>query len=552
VTDNEQIPVLIVGAGPVGLATAYVLGKHGVRSTICDQFGGINPHPRAHVVNTRSMELLRSWGIYDAVIEDSVDLNCGLSFVWKHTVAGEEFGRIDLSDALPEHLSRRLGASPVTIASCAQDRVQQRLLDAVRAQGMTTVRYGTKVVEVEDLGDAVHVVVEADGEPERLTARYVVAAEGASGTIRKNLGIDIEGIPEFGRQINIYFHADLTRWTDNDSALLFWVLNTACPGVIIRMGGNRWTFNVGFDPSTESVADYTIERCVDLIRGGVGDPDLDVEVRSVGTWILGASTAKQYRKGRVFLAGDAAHQFPPTGGLGMNTGLVDADNLAWKLAAVINGWSSETLLDTYESERRPVALANAESSIANALKMADAGIGPNTIDIASKLESTDPEVARAERERLSASIPLQRPHFDYLELEIGYIYGDATDSDSVDVITRPVLGARLPHAWIARNGVAISTLDLVMPGFILLAGRDGGNWVDTLEEACAGVPCQSFILGRDIACEGDRLLGMTDRGAILVRPDGHIAWQADELSESAVLQLRTTMELLRTAQDLAS
>ncbi|WP_207954613.1 FAD-dependent monooxygenase [Saccharopolyspora elongata] len=547
--------MLIVGAGPVGLATAYVLGRHGIRSIVCDQYDGINPHPRAHVVNTRSMELLRSWGIYDGIIEDAVDLNCGLSFVWKHTVAGEEFGRIDLADSPPEHVARRLGASPVTIGSCAQDRVQQRLLDAVYEQGMATVRFGTRVAGVEDLGASVAVAVEICGETERLSADYVVAAEGAAGSIRHGLGIEVEGIPEFGRQINVYFHADLSEWADKDPALLFWVLNTACPGVIIRMGGNRWTFNFGFDPARETVADYTPARCVELIRSAVGAPDLEVDVRTIGTWILGASTARQYRKGRIFLAGDAAHQFPPTGGLGMNTGLVDADNLGWKLAAVIQEWAAEDLLDTYESERRPVAVANAQSSIDNAVKLAGSGIGigSNTLEVAARLESSDPAIAAAERMRLGASVPEQRPHFDHLELEIGYVYGASDETKpSDDPITVAVPGGRLPHGWVTRNGVRMSILDLIIPGFTLLAGRDGAAWADAWARVAAGVPSQALVVGRDFMFEGPELCGIPDTGAVLVRPDGHIAWRSAKLSATAAVELATALRTACGAAEFAS
>ncbi|MEV0342538.1 FAD-dependent monooxygenase [Nocardia sp. NPDC050713] len=541
--NDGHIPVLIVGAGPVGLATAYVLGRHGVRSVVCDQFDDINPHPRAHVVNTRSMELLRLWGVYDEIIADAVDLNCGLSFVWKHTVAGEEFGRIDLADAPVEHLARRLGASPVTVGSCAQDRVQRRLLEAVYRQGMAEVRYGTRVTAVQDLGDSVDVRVETREGEERFGAGYVVAADGASGRIRRGLGIEIEGVPEFGHLINVYFHADLSRWSDKDPALLFWVLNTACPGVFIRMGGDRWTFHLEYDPTRESVADYTAQRCADLIRSGIGAPDLDVDVRSVGTWTLGASTARQYRKGRIFLAGDAAHRFPPTGGLGMNTGLVDADNLGWKLAAVIDGWASETLLDTYESERRPIAVANAESSITNAVKMADAGIGPNTLDMAARLESGDAAVAAAERKRLAESVPAQRPHFDYLELEIGYVYGVGCPSETqADPLTVAVPGGRLPHAWIDRGGVTISTHDLLIPGFTLITGPDGAVWAAALAEIDTDVPIHACVPGRDFEVTAPGLCGIPHDGAILVRPDGHIAWRAEGLSTKPVRDLWAALD----------
>ncbi|MEE6169667.1 MULTISPECIES: FAD-dependent monooxygenase [unclassified Mycolicibacterium] len=526
-------PVIIIGAGPTGLATAYVLGRYGVRSIVCDQHDGVNPHPRAHVVNTRSMELLRNWGIHDEVMTDAIGFHTGISILWKHTIAGEEFGRIELADAPPEVLARRLDASPVTIGSCAQDRVQERLLAAVRASGMTEVRYRTKVTGIEDRGDEVAVQVESDGNRETLTATYLVNAEGAAGKLRNSLDIDVEGVPEFGQQINMYFHADLSKWTDQESELLFWVLNTGCPGVFIRLGENRWTFHTGYDPDQSTVADYTPDRCRDLIRAAVGAPDLEIDMHSVGTWVLGASTAVQYRKGRIFLVGDAAHQFPPTGGLGMNTGLVDADNLGWKLAAVLQGWAAESLLDTYEAERRPVALANAESSLLNAMKMADAGIGPNTMAVAAKLESSDPEVAAAERVRMAAAVPQQRPQFDYLELELGYVYGVKPGCSDTDPITTPVVGGRIPHRWLSQGGNRISTLDLIGAGFVLFAGPDGAAWVDGLHGRQLQIPLQAYLLGRDLVPLEGQPSGREGDWAILVRPDGHIAWLGRNPAEDA-------------------
>jgi len=541
--------VVIIGAGPAGLAAAYVLGRHGVRTIVCDQHDGINPHPRAHVINARSMELLRNWGIADHISIEAIHLHDGISIVWKHTIAGEEFGRIELTDAPAEHLARRRNASPVGMASCAQDRVQERLLDAVRKSGMTEVRYRSKVLSIEDRGNDVAIEVDTDGRRETLTAAYLVDAEGAAGRLRDSIGIGVEGVPEFGQQLNIYFHADLSAWTHKKSELLFWVLNTESPGVFIRLGDSRWTFHTGFDPAQAGVGDYTPDRCRELIRLAVGVSDLEVDVRSVGTWVLGASTARQYRKSRIFLVGDAAHQFPPTGGLGMNTGLVDADNLGWKLAAVLQGWAPEALLDTYESERRPVALANAENSIANAIKMADAGIGPNTLAVAARLESDDPEVAAGERLRLAEAVPQQRPHFDYLDLELGYVYGESGSVDS-DPISEPVVGGRVPHRWVTLAGDRISTLDLVGAGFVLLVGPDGAAWLDGLCQDDVAIPLQTFVIGRELIVDGGVLPGFERDRAVLVRPDGHIAWIGTGLTGDHAREINFALTQACCAADL--
>ncbi|MFE2936009.1 FAD-dependent monooxygenase [Streptomyces sp. NPDC059278] len=531
-------PVVIVGAGPVGLATALVLGRHGVPSVVCEQYGGINPHPRAHVVNTRSMELLRSWGIADAVRADSVDPRWALNIQWKQTLSGSGLGRINMAEGHGEQLLRRIDASPEMITSCAQDRVQQHLLDAVLAQGMATVRYDTTVLGIADRGDAVDVTVESGQCRQTLRARYAVAADGAAGGLRETLGITTEGSPVLGHQLNIYFHADLSPWTEADPALLIWAINTTSPGVFIGMDGvRRWTFQRSFDPATESPGDYSPERCARIIREAVGVDELEVDIRSVGPWTMVARTAGRYRSGRVFLAGDAAHQFPPTGGLGMNTGLADADNLGWKLAAVLGGWAPESVLDSYESERRPVAVANARHSVLNATKMAEAGIGPDTAGIAARLESPDPETAAAERRRLAAAIPAQRPHFDSLGQEIGYVYGAGgrTQEETGDPLPAteyspaPVLGARLPHAWVERDGALLSTHDLLFPGFTLITGPAGSHWAAAFAETAGEVPARTVVVGRDIAVVDDSLLerlGITEDGAVLVRPDSHIAWRS--------------------------
>ncbi|MZG16359.1 monooxygenase [Streptomyces sp. SID5914] len=523
--------VLIIGAGPVGLATAYVLGRHGVPSVVCERHPGINPHPRAHVVNTRSMELLRSWGIADAVQADAVDPAWMVNVLWKQTLAGSELGRINLADMPEDQLIARVNASPVMIASCAQDRVERHLLAAVRAQGMATVRYDSAVTAVADTGDGVEVTV---NDTERLRGTHVVAADGAGGTTRADLGIGMKGQPDLGRMLNIYFHADLSPWTDKDPALLIWILNSAASGVFIGMDGKRrWTFQRPLAPGGEDLADYPPDRCAVLIRTAIGVPGLDVEVQSVGTWTMSAMTATRYRSGRIFLAGDAAHQFPPTGGFGMNTGLADADNIAWKLAAVINGWADEALLDTYESERRPVALANTDFSVNNAVRMLEAGIGPSAFEVGARLE--DPATATAERARLARVIPLQRGHFDALPHDLGYRYTGPAADIPARFTPEPVPGARLPHLWMPVEGSLVSLHDLLTTGFTLFTGQSGRAWTQAFSTVAADIP------GHTVTAPLDQL-GLGAGAALLVRPDGHIAWRADDVPDDPPAALQAALK----------
>ncbi|QRY45172.1 FAD-dependent monooxygenase [Mycolicibacterium boenickei] len=518
-----------MGAGPVGMATALSLGRHGIRTVLLDKHKGINPHPRAHVVNTRSMELFRRWGIVDGIVEDAVSQESARNIVWRTTLTGEELGRIDVFGDAASAATRR-HSSPQSIVSCAQNRVQQRLLQQLMELGHTNIRYGARAAGVTQGPSGVTVDISTDAGSETIEAEYLVVADGASGSISATMGLEMEGLPPFGHQLNIYFHADLRPLLGDNPAMLVWVLNSTAPGAFIGMdGAHRWTFNIGFDPETETVQDYPPARCIQLIRDAAGVRDLHVDIQSVGTWSFAARTANRYRHGRAFLAGDAAHQFPPTGGLGMNTGLADADNLAWKLAAVLHGWASDSLLDTYEAERRPVALSSAQQSVANALNMSEVGIGPSAVAVAGRLESADASVRAAERAHLSVAIPRQRGHFDALDQEIGHIYFHDGPPRVVDVAT---VGARLPHAWILRDGTPCSTIDLAASGYILVVGRSGSAWAGKLADSALGrrIPWTELTIGRDIELLNTDPFDIGDDGAVLIRPDGYVAWISGELA----------------------
>ncbi|WP_078314241.1 FAD-dependent monooxygenase [Mycobacterium sp. D16Q16] len=535
-------PVAIIGAGPTGLATAYVLGRYGIRSVIFERFTGVNPHPRAHVVNTRTMELFRAWGIANAVEADAIGHNFMRHVTWKSTMAGEEFGCIDLDDMPQPELTRRAHASPTRTVSCAQDRVQTHLLNALRVQGMSEVRFDTSVMDVQDRGDTV--AVHTDGGTEY--AEYAVAAVGAGATSCTWLNMDWGDPISLAHHINVYFHADIAARAGVVPSILTWVLNTESAGALIAMDGKlRWTYNFGYDPAAESLAEFTHERCRQLVRNAIGIPGLDVDVKSVGAWNLSLRTAAHYRDGRILLVGDAAHQFPPTGGYGMNTGLADADNLGWKLAAVMNGWAPPELLDSYESERRPVALDNGRFSLTNAIKMTEAGVGPQTREVAALLESSDPEVAQSAREALARAIPEQREHFRCLDQEIGYVYGSSgTPRASVFPPDQGAVGGRLPHAWVRCRGERVSTLDLVVPGLTLIAGPDALSWLAAGN--LYGAPGQVLRVGKDLHIEGEDPLGIGRDGAILVRPDGHIAWRIRESAGISENEVRSVLHSVLT------
>ncbi|MFN6118775.1 MAG: FAD-dependent monooxygenase [Actinomycetes bacterium] len=534
-----HVPVLIVGGGPVGLAAAHVLGSFGVRSLVCEEHDGIDPHPRAHVVNTRSMELFRAWGIADAVQAEALPMEWFTRVEWTTTLAGEHLGTLDLMAVPESDLVSRITASPHVACSCAQDRVQAALLAAVRGRGLADVRHGTKVTSLVDCLDGVRATIESGGRSQTVTADYAIGADGATSWVRGQLGIRMNGMPPLAQQINVYFHADLSELTEHRPAVLYWTITRAARGVFFAMAGRRrWTFNFEYNPAVETPADYPPERCRGIIAAALGRSDIDIEIQRVGGWTMCADTATAYRQGHVFLAGDAAHRFPPTGGIGMNTGLADADNLAWKLAAVINGWAGPTLLDSYHAERRPVAQSNPQYSVANALKMASTGIGPTATGVVERLESIDPDVAAAQRAAMADSIEQQRPHFGALNQDLGYRYDrpgaavvpDGTDPPvlrdaATDFVATARPGSRLPHAWVVRDGALVSMLDLVGPHVLIITGRDGAHHLRCVT-GVAEVPTSHVVLGADIVgtdTDLHDLLGIGPNGWLIVRPDGHVA-----------------------------
>jgi len=284
---------------------------------------------------------------------------------------------------------------------------------------------------------------------------------------------------------------------------------------------------------------FTPDRCHALVRKAIGDPTIDITIHAANPWVMAAQVARHYRAGRFFLAGDAAHRFPPTGGLGLNTGIGDAHNLAWKLGAVQRGWYEVSLLDSYEAERRPVALANTAQSLINARMVAhmfESVRGAKRGEPARHSFGERMADPKARAEILSA-IAGQREHFDSLALQLGYVYGEGSEPPPDVSVFEPTFrrGARLPHAWIEREGSRISTLDLVDDrGFTLLVGRDSGAWRATA--GAAQIPVAIVELGLDVLDpDGDwiKQSGLASGGALLIRPDGHVALQATSARSAA-------------------
>jgi 2-polyprenyl-6-methoxyphenol hydroxylase-like FAD-dependent oxidoreductase len=526
--------VVIVGAGPVGLAAAEMLGDAGVSTVVLERNPSTTTHPRAPGVHGRTMEIFRQWGLADAVREGGLPLERSQGFGWLTALAGIEIGSLRFAELVAPVPPREPG--PEGPCFCPQPHYEQVLLNGARRHASVTVAFDRDVLAVREESGAVEVEVRPRGSdsPEVIRAQYLLAADGAGSQIRSSLAFGESGLPSFGRSLHIHFRADLSAWAADKPYMLMWIVNADTQGTLAAASRDytEWTYNVA-DPERElTTADLEAE-----VRAAVGVPGLAVEVLDVLRWDYEQLVSDTWRRGRVFLLGDAAHRFPPHGAFGMNSGVQDAQNLAWKLAVVLRGAAHERLLDTYETERKPVAEANGRQSVLNARSL-DLVNGRRLT--ATELASIEkPEEGRAIRERLRAAIAGQAAHIQTDGQQFGVSYeSDAVCSDGREPTKSTIAqyvesgspGARAPHVWLkTATGELCSTVDLLGRNFVLLAGDAGPQWrlAAGASAAAASVRlvCHEIAPGAALS-DGDRsfcdVYGISSSGSVIVRPDGYI------------------------------
>lgn len=535
----KTIPVLIVGAGPVGLSLALALARQQIPSVLIEKQPGPSQHPRARGVSMRTMELFKLWGNIDELLQYEFPKEA-IRFIWSESLQGNEITRIEIKGKEYTH-------GPITASFVTQDCVESYLRQTLKKHDTVEIHFSRELLAFEesDHGVTVRIRNRQNDQEEIIQAQYLIAADGAHSRIRKQSGIEMTGPDDLGRFCSVYCEFDVSQWTQHRPSIAYFFTNPALANrpLFTAYGKNRWIVGMRFNPD-QTKEDFTDEYCCEEIRRVTRQADLPIHIINKKFWTMAAQIAQEYRRGRVLLVGDAAHRLPPTGGLGMNTGVQDAHNLAWKLAFVLRYGIPDTLLNTYYEERAPVAKRNIEWSANNAKRF---------VDIAAAIRSGDMDT-------LTLKLHDQQKNLNYEGLDLGFIYhSSAVLSENDETISiapthyQPTTlpGSRAPFVKLLKHGEMISTLELFEKTFVLLVGKEGQAWQTAGNKLSHTLPFPISIYR--VASDGDlidtentwlQVYQLSPTGAVLVRPDGHVAWRSHSMVDHPESTLQHCFENL--------
>jgi putative polyketide hydroxylase len=497
--------VIIIGGGPVGLSAAITLARQGIPSTVIEKHPTTTNHPKARGVNGRTMELFRSWGIEEQLKPYELPKET-YRFTWIEDFQGKEITQVQATVDYSKY-------SPTKQSVIAQDIVEQELFKKALSIPLITLRFNTEMIDTtqDETQVAVEILNKENNQKEKLTAPYLIAADGANSSLRKKFHVAMDGQDNLGVFCNIYCEMNIDKYNEGRPSVGFMFVRPDLQGTFIlaKNGFRQWLVGVRLDERRGLTKEtFTDEYCVEYVKKVISDPTVEVRLINKAFWTMAALIARDYRVGRVFFAGDAAHRLPPTGGFGMNTGIQDVHNLAWKLAMVMKGQAKESLLDTYFTERLQIAQTNTAWSTSNANRF---------VKIFTALAMGDLETFEAE-------LKDQSHHINNILFDLGFVYGKDYHIREKFEPTAEV-GARAPHCWIVKDGKRISTLDLFDDQFVLVCHPEAREW----QEKFSTFPCKIVTIDEPDFLEK---YGIAKTGAVLVRPDGHVAWRAtDEKAE---------------------
>jgi 2,4-dichlorophenol 6-monooxygenase len=572
-----ETDVLIVGSGPAGSSSALFLSTYGVDNLVITKYRWTANTPRAHITNQRAVEIMRDMGLEDEIKAKGVPNHLMGDTVFCTSLAGDELARLHTWGTHPQRLADYTLASPCTHYDLPQDIFEPIILGEAARRG-SRVRFDTEYLSHTQDADGVTVTVldRLEGRRYQIRAKYLIGADGGRSKIAQDIGLEMEGQMDWAGSMNIVFHADLSKYVAHRPSVLYWIMQPGADMGGIGMGlvrmvrpWDEWLIVWGYDINEPPPA-VDEEVATRVVHNLVGDDTIDVTLRSTSLWGNNKMYAKRYVEGRVYCMGDACHRHPPSNGLGSNTSIADAYNLAWKLALVLDGKAAPTLLDSYDAERAPIGkqiVLRANQSIEE--------FGP-IFDALGLLGTDDPEQMRANMEirkensprgaearaKLKAAIELKNYEFNAHGVELGHRYrsgaviGDGTSEPEFErdpeLYYHPTTwpGARLPHVWLEHKGEKVSTHDLAGKGrFTLFTGIGGEGWLEAAADVTArtGVPVVAFVVGpardaHDIYDDWARAREIEETGCVLVRPDAHVAWRSAAMVEDPVAELGRVME----------
>jgi 2-polyprenyl-6-methoxyphenol hydroxylase-like FAD-dependent oxidoreductase len=520
--NSSKTPVLIVGGGPVGLALAVELGWRGVACMLLEQGDGKIATPKMNEVSTRTMEICRRWGMADRVLNCPFPADYPLDVAFVTTIFGHEIGRVKRPPRAGQEPEPH---SPYRLQACSQMWFDPMLCDMARSFPHVSLQYRHRLERFTVAADGVHAEVldRNSGETHEIVADYLVGCDGATSPVREALGIALEGKDVISDPIHMYFRApDLVKKAGKQPATFF--LPTDAEGLwgnvrVIDPVNAMWRLMV--DATDGTATAETVDR-EGYLRRAMGRP-LDVEWLGVSIWKRRSVVAESYGSGRVFLAGDSVHQLSPTGALGMNSGVGDAVDLGWKLAAMLQGWGGDNLLPSYDAERRLIGARNVRAATRFYANNEGFGRGYTALE-------EDSAAGAAERAKLGASmVDHVGQEFRTTGLQLGYRYEDspicvpdgtpAPPDEAADYVPTARPGSRAPHVWLSKDR---TILDLFGRGYTLLRFSKTAE-ASGIEAAARarGVPLETADVDHEEAAD------LYQRQLVLVRPDGHVAWRAD-------------------------
>ena len=571
-----ETEVLIIGSGPAGSTTALLLSTYGIKNIVVTKYRWLAETPRAHITNQRALEVFRDMGIDKEVARLATKQEWMGNTVFCTSLAGEELGRILTWGTHPRRMADYTLASPTTICDIPQNLLEPILLGHACERG-TRPRFDFEYLShmQDESGVTATVLDRLSGEEIQIRAKYLVGADGGRSKVAEDIGLPFEGKMGVAGSMNIVFEADLSEYVAHRPSVLYWVLQPGSNIGGIGMGlvrmvrpWHEWLTVWGYDINAEPPK-MTDELATEIAHKLIGDASIPIKIKSHSIWTVNNMYATAIAKGRLFCMGDAIHRHPPSNGLGSNTSIQDAYNLAWKLAAVLRGQAAPGLLESYGQERTPIArqiVTRANQSIAE--------FGP-IFEALGLLNTNDPEIMRehmaarkdnnptaaAQREALRKAIAFKDYEFNCHGVEMNQRYESCAvvpDAEPDPGFVRDKelyyqpstrAGAHLPHVWLQKAGKNVSTLDVAGHGkFAVLTGIGGEAWVEAAREIAVarGLAMTTAVIGpdrdfEDLHGQWAEIREIDEAGVLLVRPDMQIGFRAMHVA-AGVAQARAALD----------